>query len=110
MRNLALYLLSAAALLAAAPGSTGGGLSLAPTLPCAAFDVAQGDDLTAPSSLSSAEASSEDDDDTSGACETAAPFIPRPDEVRGWQTRSDDVPSLLQITRDCFKNRGPPVT
>lgn len=114
MRNLALYLLTAGALFAAPPASPGSELSLAlaPPFTYAAFEAGQGDDLVPSSSLSSAEEPSpddEDDDDASEGCGTESPFLPRPDEVPGWHTRHLDVPPLLQIDRDCCKNRGPPL-
>lgn len=112
MRSLALYLLTAGALLAASPASTGDELlSLAPPVTYAAFEAGQGDEPTPSSSLSSAEESSpdDDDDDASEGCGTESPYLLRPDEVPGWHPFSSDVPPLLQIDRDTFKNRGPPL-
>jgi hypothetical protein len=111
MRSFALYLLTAGALFAASPASPSDELSLAPPFTYAAFEAGQGDDPAPSSSLSSAEEPSpdEDDDDASEGCGTESPYLLRPDEVPGWQTRSLDVPPLLQIDRDVFKNRGPPL-
>ena len=111
MRNLALYLLSANALFAASPASQGVEITLTPPRTFATFEVMGDEAPTLSASISSTETSSDDDDDddASDGCEVESPSIPGPDEVPAWQTRSLDVPLLLHIDRDCFKNRGPPI-